>query len=335
MPIGVWLIKDEGPRRLAPGDVALEKHLEDWIERDPTLLEEGLTIVGRQVSTDGGRLDLLAVDPQGRWVVIEIKAGSVRRETIAQALDYASCIATIPKADLVENAKAYLSVRASDEDRSRPVGFLNRIRAELEDDDAGREVRIFVVGTGRDRGLERMVNYLSERGEIEIGVVSFEVFTTDLGEQLLTRELTEADSEASSQRISGAVNRLGVEGALEQAQQNGIGEPFRLIYDAAVGAGLYARPFKRSIMYTPPTNKSRYLVTLWTKPLPDGRLNGWVSTEAFTEFFGIDSQRVVTELGGLGRLAIAPEAAPRFAEGLRRLLEGRESSSNAGSITLP
>lgn len=90
--LGAWRIDDEGPRRLQSVDVALERQLEDWIENEPSLLREGLQIVGRQITLEAGRLDLLAVDPQGRWVVIELKAGRLYRETIAQALDYAAAL---------------------------------------------------------------------------------------------------------------------------------------------------------------------------------------------------------------------------------------------------
>ena len=40
-----------------------ERHLEEWIEKDPALLQGGLAIVGRQIVLEGGRLDLLALDP--------------------------------------------------------------------------------------------------------------------------------------------------------------------------------------------------------------------------------------------------------------------------------
>ena len=61
------------PRRLERSQIELEQHLEDWIAKDVTLIGEGYALVGRQVTIDDGRLDLLAIDSQDRWVVIEIK----------------------------------------------------------------------------------------------------------------------------------------------------------------------------------------------------------------------------------------------------------------------
>jgi hypothetical protein len=45
---------------------------------------------------------LLGVDPQGLWTVVEIKRGHLYRDTVAQALDYASSISTMPVEKLRE-----------------------------------------------------------------------------------------------------------------------------------------------------------------------------------------------------------------------------------------
>jgi len=58
---GVWQVTDTGPTELPSTTVELEKELESWIERDPGLLRRGLTIVGRQMGTEAGPLDLLAL----------------------------------------------------------------------------------------------------------------------------------------------------------------------------------------------------------------------------------------------------------------------------------
>jgi len=52
--IGLWHITDDGPKILKRGGIGLEKNLEAWIERDPSLLQIGLEIVGRQVRVEGG-----------------------------------------------------------------------------------------------------------------------------------------------------------------------------------------------------------------------------------------------------------------------------------------
>jgi len=39
--LGVWRIRGRGPERVQPATIGFEAHLEDWIERDPALLEAG------------------------------------------------------------------------------------------------------------------------------------------------------------------------------------------------------------------------------------------------------------------------------------------------------
>ena len=55
----------------------------------------GLTLIGRQVSTDGGTLDLLGIDADGRLVVFELKRGTLTRDAGAQVRDYASDLAAL------------------------------------------------------------------------------------------------------------------------------------------------------------------------------------------------------------------------------------------------
>jgi hypothetical protein len=80
--------RDEAQRK----EKLLEEHLEDWIVADPTILGEPLLVIGRQVLIPDtkDRLDVLAVDPQGNSVVIELKPGKLRDPVDIQALRYAS-----------------------------------------------------------------------------------------------------------------------------------------------------------------------------------------------------------------------------------------------------
>ena len=70
------------------------EHLEQWIVSTSEVLGEDVLLIGRQVQTRSGPLDLLAVDRAGNTVIIELKRGLVAREVLAQAIDYASDIAS-------------------------------------------------------------------------------------------------------------------------------------------------------------------------------------------------------------------------------------------------
>ena len=67
-----------------------EALLENTLVQNTNLLMEDLRLVGRQTPTDGGPLDLLGVDEDGRLVVFELKRGTLSRDAVAQIIDYAS-----------------------------------------------------------------------------------------------------------------------------------------------------------------------------------------------------------------------------------------------------
>jgi hypothetical protein len=76
----------------------LERDLEEYISRNLEQIEDGLKlysngeISGRQYSTDVGRIDLLALDKSGSYVVIELKAGKAIDHVLGQILGYMSHI---------------------------------------------------------------------------------------------------------------------------------------------------------------------------------------------------------------------------------------------------
>jgi hypothetical protein len=88
----------------APGDLeglvpdefrelqVFEKTIEDFLELNLQLLEEGLRFIRRQYPTSTGPLDILARDSRGRWVVIELKKGQAADRVIGQLLRYRSFI---------------------------------------------------------------------------------------------------------------------------------------------------------------------------------------------------------------------------------------------------
>lgn len=86
-----------------------EHELEELLHNNPTLLTgDKLLYVGRQVQTHTGKqLDLLAVDAEGRFVVVELKRGVAPREIIAQILDYTSWLDKLSEREKEEIAKAH------------------------------------------------------------------------------------------------------------------------------------------------------------------------------------------------------------------------------------
>lgn len=65
-----------------------EKQFEDILAKYPELIESGLSLRGRQVNLSGKILDLLFEDQRGDVLIVELKKGAIKREHIAQLLDY-------------------------------------------------------------------------------------------------------------------------------------------------------------------------------------------------------------------------------------------------------
>ncbi len=88
-----------------------EKILEDWLETNPHGIVEGqqLMVIGRQVTTNlGSTIDLLALDRHGDAVVVELKRGRTPRDTLAQALEYASFVEPLGYDGLEQILRKYM-----------------------------------------------------------------------------------------------------------------------------------------------------------------------------------------------------------------------------------
>jgi len=78
--------------------ISLERDLEDHIIRNLDQIEDGLKLYsrdglnGRQFNTDVGRVDILAIDKNNNFVVIELKAGKAHHSVISQILVYMSWV---------------------------------------------------------------------------------------------------------------------------------------------------------------------------------------------------------------------------------------------------
>lgn len=64
--------------------------LEPWIASNPAIIGPDISIIGRQVMSKSGPIDLLGIDKSGNLVIIEIKRDKLPREALTQAIDYAS-----------------------------------------------------------------------------------------------------------------------------------------------------------------------------------------------------------------------------------------------------
>ena len=95
--MNLWKVDGDSLKEVEKQILDKEERLENWIEKEPTILGLDLLIIGRQVTTENrGRIDLLAMNSDGDVVIVELKRDKTPRDIVAQVLDYASWIKKLP-----------------------------------------------------------------------------------------------------------------------------------------------------------------------------------------------------------------------------------------------
>lgn len=181
MPIrtALWKINPQ-PKQLEESSLAKEQLLEDMIVAAPCMLSDEWMLIGKQEDTGfGGRIDLMAIAPDGSLVLIELKRDRTPREVVAQALDYASWVEKLRAEDIAAIYGRFARGKNLADD------FLQRFGQKLDEDGLNQSHQIIIVAASLDDSTERIVAYLSER-DIPINVLCFQVFTNG-EEQLLSR----------------------------------------------------------------------------------------------------------------------------------------------------
>ncbi len=167
--IKVWQISDNHIKAVEDAALAsehVESELEDWIVECPDILGDDLLIIARQKDVVGvGRLDLLAIQPDGELVIVELKRNMAPREAVAQALDYASWLDKVSEQDLLEIAEDYLHSPLD-------AAFVDKFGKDMPTISSHNH-RILLVGSGLDAAAERIINYLAQRHSVNLNAVFF------------------------------------------------------------------------------------------------------------------------------------------------------------------
>jgi hypothetical protein len=171
MPIhhAIWRVGEQ-PAPLVASRLASEQQLEEMIARDPRILSSEWMLIGRQeVTSHGGRVDLLAIAPDASLVLIELKRDRTPREIIAQALDYASWVEQLTPDRVVQIFQRFSGGKSLD------VAFQERFGVGLDEETLNQSHQIIIVAAELDPSTERIIGYLNAR-DIAINVVFFQVF---------------------------------------------------------------------------------------------------------------------------------------------------------------
>lgn len=203
--ITIWQIDDDGLRPLATTMAETGRNepedLQKWIRTAPSILGGDVLIIGEQVQTRSGPMDFLGIDSEGNTVVVEVKRDRVSRVALAQAIDYASDVATWDLDRLNEECLRYHKQPLDD--------YLNENLQEiaLEELTLNDSTRILLVGTGVEEALQRMIEWLSGTFGMGINAVLFKYVQTRSGDELLAKTtiIPEEVEKERSQRQAGKI----------------------------------------------------------------------------------------------------------------------------------
>lgn len=169
--------------------------LEDLLVREPEMLMPNLQLVGRQTPTGDGPLDLLGVDENGQLVVFELKRGTLRREAVAQIIDYGAQLNQMSTEELAD----HIAERSGGEGIAEIDNFrewYDEAFPSDENDFAGKP-RLALVGLGADEATKAMVFFLAD-SDLDMTLITFYGFERD-GEFLLARQV-EVEGRSESDR---------------------------------------------------------------------------------------------------------------------------------------
>lgn len=219
--IKLWALNGERASRVQPSSAMdSELRLEEILVKNPEMLIPDLTLVGRQTATEGGPLDLLGVDSDGRLVLFELKRDRLSRDAVAQIIDYASDLSSMGIDALAER----IAEQSGTGGIEKIEDFADWHAENFDADNLETllPLRMFLVGLGVDDRTERMVNFLTDNG-MDISLLTFQGFArgdeTLLARQMRVEPEDEPVSRASKRRPSAAENR---ERHIRIAEENGL-----------------------------------------------------------------------------------------------------------------
>ena len=170
--------------------VETEQSLEEVLVKNPDMLAQGLTLVGRQTPVEGGFLDLIGVDEDGRLVVFELKREKLTRDAVAQAIDYCSYLESLAETELT----TYITNNSGSHGIEKIEDFESWYGDRHGNQSISlRPTRMVLVGLGADTRAHRMVEFLAENG-VDISLLTFHGYQS--GDKLLLARQVERIVEA-------------------------------------------------------------------------------------------------------------------------------------------
>jgi hypothetical protein len=165
-----------------------EKMLESWLEKNPeSIIEDGaLMTIGRQVATSfSSYIDLLTLDKAGNTAVVELKRDRTPRDTLAQALEYASFVANLSYEQLEQIFRRYT------QDENETLSEYHKAYFKLGENEGvtfNKDQRVVIIGYDISSQVRETASFLRKKG-IRVSCIEFKYFQTESGEQLMSHNI--------------------------------------------------------------------------------------------------------------------------------------------------
>ena len=193
--MGLWQVDCDSLKEIHSSALDTEARLEEWICKEPALLGMDVLIFGQQVQTENrGRIDLLAIDSEGKLIIIELKRDKTPRDIVGQILDYASWARTLDYSKVDSIANGYLKKGIAE-------AFSEHFGEALPEDEVNGDHRMLIVASEIDDSSQRIVEYLAEEHSVNINVIFFSFFKVE-DQELLGRAWLLDPEEVEERSIS-------------------------------------------------------------------------------------------------------------------------------------
>lgn len=163
----LWKV-GSNPTAIERSQMLSEKELEEMLVANLRILSPDWMLIGNQISTGTGFIDILAVSRDGTIVVIELKKDKASRDVVSQTLDYVSWVSAL-------KAESIGDIFSTKQTGELGVRFKEYFGVDLDDDGLNTQQLAVIIASQPDSTTERIVKYLANMG-VPINLNTFEVF---------------------------------------------------------------------------------------------------------------------------------------------------------------
>ena len=180
--IKMWqILPDDNLKEMARAKSSTEKRIESWVENDISVVSSDLLVIGRQVGTGFGSIDILCLDRYGDIVVVELKRDRTFKDVIIQILNYGFWAKDLSNEGVCEIADPYLRNRGPLKE-----AFRGRFGTDLPEV-LNHSHELLIVAPEIDSSSERIIEYLSGYYGARINAVTFDYFRDRDSNEFLAR----------------------------------------------------------------------------------------------------------------------------------------------------